>query len=156
MNVDGIMTPNPITVGPHASVAEVQRLFEAHQFHHALVVDGGQLAGVVSGRDLLRHLSPFVGNALAERSQDLALLQRHIHLVMARRPVCVLPDTPVGAAAWLMRKQKVSCLPVVEKGRRPVGIVTAADLLAVLSRTLPPAPDRTWSKFPPSIPLPRP
>ncbi len=156
MNVSEMMTRHPVTVNPHTTVEEVQRLFEAHHFHHALVVDCGQLVGVVSDRDLLKNLSPFIGNVLAERPQDLALLRRHIHLIMTRQPVCVLPDTPVGAAAWLMRDKKVSCLPVVDDGKRPLGIVTAPDLLAVLSRTLAPAPDRTWTRQIPTIRLPRP
>jgi acetoin utilization protein AcuB len=154
MHVGDIMTPNPITIGPHTSVEEVQRLFEEHHFHHVLVVDCGELVGVVSDRDLLKNLSPFVGNTLAERPQDLALLRRHIHLVMTRRPVCVQPETPVGAAAWLMRDKQFSCLPVVDDQQRPIGLVTATDLLAVLSRPMPPAPNRTWSRLTPSYRLP--
>ena len=155
MLISDIMTQHPITVGPDASVEEVQRLFEAHHFHHVLVVDYGQLVGVVSDRDLLKNLSPFIGNAQAERSQDLALLRQRVHLIMTRRPVSVLPDTPVGAAAWLMRDKSVSCLPVVEDDLCPIGIVTAPDLLAVLSRALAPAPDRSWTRQIPTVRLPR-
>lgn len=154
MLVGDIMTRALVTVGPDATVGEVQRLFEARRFHHALVVACGHLIGVVSDRDLLGHLSPFIGNALAERPQDLELLRRRVHLVMSRRPVTVAADTPVGAAAWLMRQKGVSCLPVVEGDSKPVGIVTARDLLTVLCQLLPPQTGRSWTREMPAVRLP--
>jgi acetoin utilization protein AcuB len=51
---------------------------------------------------------------------------------MSRRVITVGPDTDLAAAAKLMRARKIRHLPVVDTGRRLVGIVTARDLRQAL------------------------
>jgi len=129
-----LMSSRLVTLGPDDSVAEVRRLFDEHGFHHILVVEDHRLVGIVSDRDLLRNLSPFI-DKLAERSQDLALLNRRVHQIMARRPISLPPDATIDEAACLMQMHDVSCLPVLDNGR-PVGIVTRTDLLRGLASCL--------------------
>src|SRR6266705_3465427 len=123
MTVAEIMTRDVITVEMDDSVDRARRFFEARGFHHLLVVDGGRLVGVVSDRDLLRTLSPFVGKS-TEREQDAATLRRRIHLIMSRRLVTVTSEMSVEDAARSMLTNKVSCLPVVDAQSRPIGVVT--------------------------------
>ena len=51
---------------------------------------------------------------------------------MTRRVFSIGPDARLGEAATLMRRRKVRHLPVVERGGRLVGIVTARDLRQAL------------------------
>ena len=51
---------------------------------------------------------------------------------MSRRVVAMRPDAHLGDAARVMRDRKVRHLPVVERGGRLVGIVTAHDLRQAL------------------------
>jgi len=51
---------------------------------------------------------------------------------MSRRVVSIRPDARLSEAAALMRARKIRHLPVVERGGRPVGIVTARDLRQAL------------------------
>jgi acetoin utilization protein AcuB len=51
---------------------------------------------------------------------------------MSRRVVAMRPDAHLGEAARVMRDRKVRHLPVVERGGRLVGIVTARDLRRAL------------------------
>lgn len=48
--------------------------------------------------------------------------------VMADRPRCVSPETPVSEAARLMRSEDVGSLPVLE-GERLTGVVTDRDIV---------------------------
>jgi acetoin utilization protein AcuB len=137
MQVGDIMTREVVAVGLDTTVRQVRQFFERRPFHHVLVADCGELVGVVSDRDLLKNLSPFVGNVLAERPQDRALLDRRIHRVMTRKPVSVVAETPVRAA-WLMLEKDTTCLPVVDERLGSVGIVTARDMLQFLCRLLSP------------------
>lgn len=52
--VGDIMTPAAFTVTPETTVLEVARFLLGGRIHRALVVEGGQLRGVVSTFDLLR------------------------------------------------------------------------------------------------------
>lgn len=131
MKVDRIMTTHIVTVGMDDTLREVAALFEAHRFHHLLVVDAGRLVGILSDRDLLRHISPFVGK-LSEREQDLATLRKHAHQIMSRDLVTVSAGDSLQQAADLMLSRRISCLPVLDDRGYAVGIVTIHDLLRAL------------------------
>ena len=131
MNINQIMTLETITVGMDADVRSVRNLFEKYGFHHLLVVEKGRLVGVISDRDLLRNLSPFIGK-LSERSQDTATLNRRVHQIMTHKPVTISSEMKVQDAAELMLELRVSCLPVVTEDGHAVGIVTWRDLLGGL------------------------
>ena len=51
---------------------------------------------------------------------------------MSRRVFSIRPDARLSEAAALMRRRKIRHLPVVERGGRLVGIVTARDLRQAL------------------------
>lgn len=111
----------------------VRRVFSDTGYHHLVVVERGCVMGVLSDRDLLRAVSPFVGNAWTEESRDAATLRKRVHQVMTRAPVTIQPHESVGQAARTMLDRRVSCLPVVDGQGRLRGIVTSRDLLRALA-----------------------
>lgn len=127
--IDRIMTRNTITVGMDDTLEHIRGIFQRAKFHHVIVLDQGRIAGVISDRDLLKHLSPFIGQRLMERVQDVNTLRRRAHQVMTRSPVTVPGRARVEIAAALMLRERVSCLPVVDESGRLIGIVTSRDLL---------------------------
>ncbi len=128
MNVDEIMTRQIITIEMDDSVRKAKEIFERHKFHHLLVVEKKKLMGVISDRDLLLNLSPFIGTS-SERPQDMATLNRRVHQIMSRTPITVSAETTVEAAAQRMLAERVSCLPVTTEDDDILGIVTWRDLL---------------------------
>jgi len=58
MPISDIMTTTLITVGPAQVVGELQPLFIEHRIHHLLVVNEGELLGIVSDRDALKKPKP--------------------------------------------------------------------------------------------------
>ncbi|MBC7835009.1 MAG: CBS domain-containing protein [Phycisphaerales bacterium] len=128
------MSRHVISAGMDDTLQAVRDLFESHNFHHVVVLDDGKLVGVVSDRDLLMNISPFVGG-LAERPQDLRSMQRKVHQVMSRDPVWVTELTPIQDAARLMLQHDVSCLPVLDGRAGCRGIVTMRDILRWLVKT---------------------
>jgi acetoin utilization protein AcuB len=130
MTLGDIMTRSVVTVHMDDTLQRIQEIFEESRFHHLLVTDEGRVVGVISDRDLLKHLSPFTGNVLMERKQDLNLLKRKAHQIMHRKPVTASPDMSVVDATDLVLRERLSCLPVVTPQRRVCGVVTWRDLLA--------------------------
>jgi acetoin utilization protein AcuB len=132
MFLSEIMSKPVVTVEFDDRLREVKEIFDRLRFHHLLVVDNGKLFGVVSDRDLLKALSPFIGT-LSETERDVHTLDRRVHQIMSRRPVTLRPDDRVAAAIELFLQRGISCVPIVDEHNRPVGIVSWRDILRVVA-----------------------
>lgn len=128
MTVDAIMSCDVEAVSPDISLMEIQDILRKHGFRHLLVVDDGALVGVISDRDVLRAISPFL-DTLSEEPRDVKTLMRSARDVMRSDPVSIRPDARVEDAAGLLLEHTISCLPVVDGRDDIVGIVTSKDLL---------------------------
>jgi acetoin utilization protein AcuB len=93
-----------------------------------LVLDDNELIGVVSDRDILKHISPFISTP-SERTQDLTTLEKRIHQVMSRKLITIQQETTIEQAAEIIVQEGVSCLPVLSARREVVGIITWRDIL---------------------------
>jgi acetoin utilization protein AcuB len=128
-----IMTARVVTVEMDDRLEVVKDIFDTMRFHHLLVVDEHKkLSGVLSDRDLLRALSPYVGSA-AETARDLATLNKRVHQIMTRQPITLRRESGIAEAAQLMLKNRISCIPIVDDEFKPVGIVSWRDLLRTLA-----------------------
>ena len=130
MKVADIMTRSVVSVAMDDTLERIHAIFEESKFHHVIVTDDGRVAGVVSDRDLLKNISPFIGRHLMEREQDTKTLSRKAHQIMTRRPVVARPDMSIPEAVALLLKHRVSCLPVCGADRRVQGMLTWHDILS--------------------------
>src|SRR5882672_4642975 len=129
MTLGKIMTARIVTVDMDDRLEVVKEIFDTMRFHHLLVVDEHKrLSGVLSDRDLLRALSPYVGSA-AETARDLATLNKRVHQIMSRHPITLRPHSSVAEAVNLLLAHRISCIPIVDDEFKPVGIVSWRDLL---------------------------
>lgn len=129
--LERFMTKQLVTITPDASLAAVKSIFEKARFHHLLVVEEDKLVGVVSDRDLLKSISPYLGTA-AERSMDTATLTRKVHQIMSRNLWVLGPQDDMFDAVQLFSRQRISCIPVVDNAQRPVGIISWRDIMRLL------------------------
>jgi CBS domain-containing protein len=127
--IDRIMTPDPATVGPHDSAAEARRLLENNVIHHLPVVEGGRLVGIVSSTDFLK---------LYLLDDQLALYARAtVDQIMETNVIVLRQDATLREAAEKLCMGSFHALPVVDKHKRLVGIVTSSDLIGELLDALP-------------------
>jgi acetoin utilization protein AcuB len=126
------MTAKIVTVEMDDRLEVVKEIFDTLHFHHLLVLDEHKkLSGIVSDRDLLRALSPYVGSA-AETARDAATLNKRVHQIMTRQPVTLRPQAVMMDAVNLLLAHPISCIPIVDDEFRPVGILSWRDLLRAL------------------------
>jgi CBS-domain-containing membrane protein len=95
---------------------------------HMPVVDGGQLVGVVTQRDLL---AASLSRALDFDVQERRTFLRSVNVgeVMSKKPITVGPKATLRDAAQLLLRHKIGCLPVVGPRGEALGLVTETDLL---------------------------
>ncbi|MDU1145239.1 CBS domain-containing protein [Aeromonas rivipollensis] len=130
MLIKEIMTTRVATVSMDDRLGVIKAIFEQAHFRHLLVLEEEVLVGVISDRDLLRALSPYLDTD-AEMNRDTETLNRRAHQIMSRQPITISPESSLQEAAAIMLEQHVSCLPVLENGAL-VGIVSWKDLLRVM------------------------
>jgi acetoin utilization protein AcuB len=133
MAVSDIMTARVVTVEMDDRLEVVKEIFDTVKFHHLLVLDErGKLGGVVSDRDLLKALSPYVGSA-AETARDVATLNKRVHQIMTRHPITLHPQAEISEAVSVLLTHRISCIPIVDGEHKPVGILSWRDLLRSLA-----------------------
>jgi arabinose-5-phosphate isomerase len=81
-----------------------------------------RLSGLFTDSDLAR---------LFEQRRDEAL-DRPICEVMTQKPITVLEGTRVADAVDILRRHRISELPVVDSSGRPVGLLDVTDVLGLL------------------------
>jgi acetoin utilization protein AcuB len=121
------MTIHPITIPASLPVVEARRLMQERLIRHLLVVDGDELIGIVTDRDIRSNMpSPATSLSVWELNHLLSRLTAGE--VMTTNVIVVEPDRPAAAAAALLLSEKIGALPVME-GSRLVGIVTETDFV---------------------------
>jgi CBS domain-containing protein len=111
--VGDVMASDPVTVEPSASIEEAAEKMKESDVGALLVVDGDELKGIVTDRDI-------AVDAVGEG-------EGKVEDAYSSDPATVSPDDDIDKAIELMREEKVRRLPVVEDGK-PVGIVSLGDL----------------------------
>ncbi len=107
-----------VTTTAAASVAELLALLARHNVGALPVVDGTQLVGIVSERDVVRRLH--------ERGRDL--LDATVADLMTSDVVTCSPRDRAADLARVMTERRIRHLPVCDAGRL-CGIVSIGDLV---------------------------
>ncbi len=127
ITIADIMSTRVVTVEMDDRLTVAKEIFEQANFHHLLVMEDNQLAGILSERDLLRAISPNLGTS-AETAKDIDTLQKRMHQAMTRQPITISPQCSLDDASRKLLEHNIGCLPVLEDGQLK-GIVTWKDLL---------------------------
>ena len=125
MLVRDIMTSPVVSIHPDVSLQEAYRTMQERGIRHLPVVDGDNLVGIVTDRDLRLATSALVPTPFAPGGK--------VSAVMCRTPVTADAMDPVEDAARTLREQKIGSLPVMDDGKL-IGIITGLDLLDALMR----------------------
>ena len=112
------MTDRPRCVTAETTVSEAAQLMKSDDVGSLPVLDGEQLAGMITDRDI-------VIRAIAEGKDPRGMPVRE---VASRELVRVNADDDLSSALQLMATQQVRRLPVVDDDGRLVGILAQADV----------------------------
>ncbi len=135
MKVRDIMVKEVASLDVNDELSLANDIMRLGRIRHLPVVDGHQLVGIISERDLFRSsLAEALGYG-GKASRDL-MKTIHIKDIMVGKVLTVAPDDDLREAVRLMVERKVGCLPVVEKDRL-VGLITETDILTFFSEHCP-------------------
>jgi len=122
VNIGKLMVKNVATLQKDSSVHEAVRLLNKNKIGCIVVVDNGNIAGIVTERDLLERVLEKCRNPKETKVSE----------IMTRNVITGTPDMDTLDATRLMFKLKVKKLPITE-GNRLVGIITLTDIARATS-----------------------
>jgi len=112
-----------LSVDPETTIGEVARQMRKGDSDSVAVMSGGKLVGIITERDLVRAIADGVDPREARAD-----------LVMTADPATVDADEDVAVVAVKMIRLGIRHLPVVNKAGKPVGLVSARNLVGILDR----------------------
>ncbi|MDD1717190.1 MAG: IMP dehydrogenase, partial [Methanoregulaceae archaeon] len=104
-----------LTVGPDATVSDVERLMQSQRIGGVPVVEKGKVIGIVSRRDV---------RAIVSKRGSEGIIS-----IMTKRPITADEQITASRALEIMYTNKVERLPVVNKRGKLIGIITMQDIL---------------------------
>ena len=107
-----------IHVSPQTNLRELVNILSERRIGAVPVVDGDEVVGIMSERDVIQALTRL----------GAAALDRPVREMMTTPPITVDPETPLLACLSLMTQRRIRHLPVMASGRM-IGFVSIGDLV---------------------------
>ena len=118
MKIRDILTKNPEVIHPDATICEAARMMKQHDIGMLPVCDGDRLVGSLTDRDLTIR-------AIADGADPLKTKVREM---MTSKIHYCFEDDALEDAARIMEDQQIRRLPVLNREKRLVGIISLGDL----------------------------
>lgn len=133
IKIKDMMTAPVITIKEWEDFHIVRDMLEVHDIRHLPVVDdSGRLVGLVSQRHLYRIVSPRrLENGGWYYDKDV-LDSFILKKVMVLDPHTLKPENTLEEGMQAMITFKFGCIPIVDGGNRPVGIITRDSVIDFL------------------------
>lgn len=116
ITVDEVMVREVARAELPGSRDEVLEILKSKHISGVPIVKGGELVGIVTRSDLLKHPE-----------------EEQIAMLMTRNPITITPEKSIVDAARIIIENNIRRLPVVEDGSL-AGLVTIADIVGAIGR----------------------
>ena len=110
-----------LTVGPEQSVQEAITKMVAISAGTSVVMDGGEVVGIISERDVIRKVV----------LKGLSIAEVKVGEIMSTELTTITPETSLDKCMKLMTEQRIRHLPVL-RDRQLCGIVSIGDVVKYL------------------------
>ena len=107
------------SIPPDASVFSAIEMMAEKHVGALLVIDQGQLTGIISERDYARKV------ILAGKSSK----ETFVHQIMTPSPIAIHCDTSVDEAMRIMTEKRIRHLPVLDADGHVAGVLSIGDLV---------------------------
>ena len=126
MKVIDVMTNNPVTIMASETIGQADELMSENNIRQIPVVNGRELIGIVTDRDIRSFLSDAL---LTDPDAREKTLKTGVGDIMTREPLFIAPDDELQEAVEILIEHKYGAIPVVDEAEGLVGIVSYVDVL---------------------------
>ena len=118
MKIQDILTKDPEVIHPDATICEAAGKMKQHDIGMLPVCDGDRLVGSVTDRDL-------VVRGVADGADPF---NTKVSEVMTNKVCYCFEDSDLDEAAQIMEDEQIRRLPVLNRQKRLVGIISIGDI----------------------------
>jgi acetoin utilization protein AcuB len=120
-----LMKAPVLSLPSDSTLLDAWTLMSHKGFHHIPITSlHGTLVGMVSHRDLLRHVPELVTAGDSRQASTRRLAE-----IMTSRVISSTPITEIREVARVMLDEQIHAVPILDNARRLVGILSTQDLL---------------------------
>lgn len=119
-----VMTPNPISSTPDATVESVARLMADTNCGEIPICKEGRVVGILTDRDITCRSVAFGRDPSKTKASD----------IMTLLPITVFADDPLQSAMEVLEQEAIRRVPVVDANGLMIGIVSQVDVATHASR----------------------
>ncbi len=130
--IANIMTRDVFFAHPNDTMQRVDELFTANNIHHIPVIDNeSRVVGIVSKSDYLKVLHGFTLFKTEKSVEYNKAILRSLLVseVMTKQVATLQPEDTVDIAVGYFRENLFHAIPVVDRQKKLVGILTTFDML---------------------------
>jgi len=117
-----IMTEHVVTGRPNDNLSRIAAEMERHKVGSVVIVENRRVTGILTERDFVRIVK-----------QGILLGRDRAKHHMTKPVLTVRSDASVADIVRLMRNKHVMHLPVLDKNRRLVGMISSRDLMKAVT-----------------------
>ena len=114
MKVKEVMN-KAIAIDHDISLKKAAEIMSDKNIGSLIAVKGDKILGILTERDITGNINN---------------LDRKVSSIMAKKVVTIDENEDIDEASLLMKKNKIKRLPVVDKNKQLIGVITATDLIA--------------------------
>jgi CBS domain-containing protein len=107
-----------VTTTGEMTIGQAAQLLHEHRIGAAVVVDKGEIVGIISERDIV--------NALASHGADA--VKMNVDALMTRKVIVCEPDDTINFVMASMTERRIRHLPVVKAGKM-LGLISIGDVV---------------------------
>ena len=137
MLVKEFMSTEVVTITEDKNMLEVRELMRSSDKRRLPVVDDiSRVRGIITDADVSRT-SPTDATTLSRYEANYLLGKLKVRDVMTKNVITVHYDAGVEDAAYLLYKNKINALPVVDDDNKLCGIITDSDIFRAFRPDIP-------------------
>lgn len=131
MLVKGWMSSDVISIDMETSMMKASVLMKENAIRRLPVIHKNKLIGIVTATDL-QEASPSKATSVDSYEINYLLSEVKVKELMSTDVISIGPDETVEFAAVMMLENKISGMPVVNKQKNLIGIITQIDIFKAL------------------------
>ena len=133
MKISELMAKDVETLDKNDTLSLAEDVMKMKRLRHLPVTDEGELAGIISQRDLF-HAGLSTAMGFGKKAKGEFLKAVLVKEIMTEKVITIGSGADVKTAAQLMLEKKIGCLPVVDDGKI-AGLISESDVIRIVAES---------------------